>query len=70
MKIDGLEWIDWLHKVRHEAEAKRIRDGLSVEEWLRRAAARDDEVRAGLTAAREQPPVARDKPAGPKGRQL
>ena len=61
MKIDGLEWMDWLHKVRHEADAKRIRDGLSVEEWLRRAAARDDEVRAGLPG-REEPPVARDKP--------
>jgi hypothetical protein len=61
MKVDGLDWIEWLHKVRHEAEAKRIRDGLSVEEWLRRAAVRDDEVRAGLPT-REQPPVARDKP--------
>ncbi len=61
MKIDGLEWIDWLHKVRHEAEAKRIRDGLNVEEWLRRAAERDDEVRASLPV-REHPPVARDKP--------
>ncbi len=61
MKIDGLDWIDWLHKVRHEAEAKRIRDGLSVEEWLRLAAARDDEVRAGLPA-REEPHVARDTP--------
>ncbi|MBM3332244.1 hypothetical protein FJY68_10430 [candidate division WOR-3 bacterium] len=66
MKVDGLDWIDWLHKVRHEAEAKRIQDGLSVEEWLRRAAARDDAVRAGLPA-REQPSVARDKP-GTDGR--
>ena len=65
MKIDGQDWIDWLHKVRHEAEAKRIRDGLSVEEWLRLAAAHDDEVRAGLPA-REEPPVARDKPQSGK----
>ena len=34
MKIDGLDWMDWLHRVRHDAEAKRIRDGLSVEQWL------------------------------------
>lgn len=61
MKVDGLDWIDWLHKVRHEAEAKRIQDGLSVEEWLRRAAALDDQVRAGLPA-REQTSVVRDKP--------
>lgn len=65
MKTDGLDWIDWLHKVRHEVEAKRIRDGLSVEEWLRLAATRDDEVRAGLPA-REEPPSARDKPQSGK----
>ena len=59
MKIDGLEWIDWLHKVRRESEEKRIRDGLSVEEWLRRAAERDDEVRASLRAT-ESSPIARD----------
>ena len=61
MKIDGLDWMDWLHKVRREAEEKRIRDGLSVEEWLRRAAERDEKVRARLRD-REIPPVARDKP--------
>jgi hypothetical protein len=61
MKVDGLDWMDWLHKVRHEAEEKRVRDGLSVEGWLRHAAGLDDEVRAGLRE-REHPPVARDKP--------
>jgi len=61
MKIDGLDWIDWLHKVRREAEAKRIRDGLSVEEWLRREAKRDDEARASLLE--HECPSARDKPA-------
>ena len=34
MKIDGLDRMDWLHKARHEAEEKRVRDGLSIEEWL------------------------------------
>jgi len=60
MKIDCVDWMDWLHKVRHEAEAKRIQDGLSVDEWLRRVAARDDEVRASLPA-RAEPPVARGR---------
>ncbi len=60
MKIDGLDWMDWLHKVRREAEEKRIRDGLSVEEWLRRAAEQDDKVRAEL-AERESRPVVRDE---------
>ena len=65
MKIDELDWLDWLHQVRHEAEEQRVRDGLSIEEWLRRAALLDDRVRAGLRES-EVPPVARDKPAAGK----
>jgi hypothetical protein len=67
MKVDGLDWMDRLHKIRHEAEEKRVRDGLSIEEWLRHAAGLDDEVRAGLREY-EHPPVARDKPGTGKGR--
>jgi len=63
MKIDGLEWMDWLHKVRRESEEERKRLGLSGEEWLRRGAEEAKDIRreiAALTAA----PVARDrKPA-------
>ena len=61
MKIEGMDWMDWLHKVRREMEAKRIREGLSVEEWLRRAALRDKEVRAGLRSS-GRPSVAREGP--------
>ena len=61
MKIDGLDWMDWLHKVRHEAEAKRIRDGLSVEEWLHQVRARAAESRQ-RRHDHEYPAVARDKP--------
>jgi hypothetical protein len=68
MKIDGLDWIDWLHKVRHEAEAKRIRDGLTVEQWLQQVRARASEARQ-LRHGREYPAVARDKPADVKGGQ-
>jgi hypothetical protein len=61
MKIDGLDWMDWLHKVRREAEEKRIREGLSVEQWLH-------QVRVSAVESRERrrsheyPTVARDKP--------
>jgi hypothetical protein len=61
MKIDGLEWMDWLHKVRRESEEERKRLGLSGEEWLRRSAEKAKDIRkeiAGLTA-----PVARDQKA-------
>ena len=60
MKIDGLDWIDWLHKTRRESEQKRKRLGLSRVEWLKRMEQEADRIRAELNA----PPqlVARDKP--------
>ncbi len=61
MKIDGLDWMDWLHKVRHDAEAKRIRDGLSVEEWLHQVSARAAESRE-RRRSHECPAVVHDKP--------
>jgi hypothetical protein len=61
MKIDGLDWMDWLHKVRHEAEAKRIRDGLTVEQWLQQVRARASESRE-RRRSHERPAVVRDKP--------
>jgi hypothetical protein len=57
MKIDGLDWMDWLHKKRAEEEEKRIREGISGAEWLRRASAHAQEVRASLPE-HEQPAVA------------
>jgi len=61
MKIDGLDWMDWLHKTRRDAEEKRIRDGLSVEQWLQQVRARAAEAKT-QRRSRERPPVARDKP--------
>ncbi|MBM3331753.1 hypothetical protein FJY68_07885 [candidate division WOR-3 bacterium] len=61
MKIDGLDWMDWLHKVRHEAEAKRIRDGLTVEQWLQQVRVRAAESRE-RRRSHGYPSVARDKP--------
>lgn len=61
MKIDGMEWMDWLHKMRAEEEARRQREGLSLAEWLRRV---DAEADAAMASVREhdQPPVARERP--------
>ncbi len=70
MKIDGLDWMDWLHKVRHDAEEKRIRDGLTVEQWLQQVRARASQARQ-LRHDREYPAVARDKPkSAPPGGKL
>jgi hypothetical protein len=35
MKVDGLDWIDWLHKAREKSERERIRRGISGAEWLK-----------------------------------
>ena len=61
MKIEGMDWMDWLHKARRESEAERKRLGLSGEEWLRRIEERAKEIRKEITALNA--PVARDKPA-------
>ena len=61
MKIDGKEWMDWLHNMRAKEEEKRMREGISGAEWLRRASAHAQEVLAALPEC-EQTPVARDKP--------
>jgi hypothetical protein len=60
MKIDGLDWMDWLHRQRERSEAERKRRGISGAEWLREIRARAETYvreRAG-----HDTPVARDKP--------
>ena len=42
MKIDGLDWMDWLHKIRAESEEERKRLGISGVEWLERVEAEAD----------------------------
>ena len=61
MKIDGNEWMDWLHRKRAEDEAKRMRDGISGAEWLRQASAHAQEILAGLSE-HEPATVACDRP--------
>jgi len=61
MKIDGLDWMDWLHKVRHESEEERKRLGLSGEEWLKRGRVRAEAIMAEV--ASQHPPVAGDHKA-------
>ena len=61
MKIDGMDWMDWLHKIRHESEEERKRLGLSGEEWLRQGRVKAEAILAEF--ARSHPPVARDRDA-------
>jgi len=64
MKIDGLEWMDWLHKTRQEMEEERKKRGLSEAEWLK-------EIRLQAEAHRREhaahdSPVACDHKLGDK----
>ncbi|MBM3323715.1 hypothetical protein FJY69_09605 [candidate division WOR-3 bacterium] len=61
MKIDGLDWMDWLHKLRSERERVRQEKGISDEDELKQSFARGRRVMAEVRR-RETPPVARDKP--------
>jgi hypothetical protein len=53
MKIDGLDWMDWLHDQRRAAEADRKRRGLSGEDYLRECAREAARVRAELATRRQ-----------------
>ena len=62
MKVDGLDWLDWLHKTREESEKDRVRRGISGSDWLK-------EIRAQAEAfkrerAGREAPVAHDRKAG------
>jgi hypothetical protein len=58
MKIDGLEWMDWLHRIRRESQEERQRLGLSYAERLARAEQVADAVTEELAS---QSLIARDK---------
>jgi hypothetical protein len=65
MKLDGKDWMDWLHDMRAKEEEKRMREGISGAEWLLRASAHAQKVLAGLQE-RELTTSARDKPQSGK----
>ena len=44
MMIDGLEWMDWLHKIREDAHNEREREGISISEYLRRIKIENKEI--------------------------
>jgi len=68
MKAENQNWFDWLHNMRREEEERRVREGLSLSDWLRQVNAEADAIIAQLTD-QGQPATVRDKPADPKGRQ-
>ena len=61
MKIDGLDWMEWLHKKREESEIERKRRGISGAEWLKEIRARAEAYMK--ECASQDSAVARDRPA-------
>ena len=59
MNPEPLDFLDWLHEQRREAEADRKRRGLSGADYLRECAREAARVRKELAARRQF--VARDK---------
>jgi hypothetical protein len=59
MKIEGLDWMDWLHKTRQKMEDERKRRGQSEVEWLREAGARARAIKQELAGCETS--VARDR---------
>ncbi len=55
MKIKGLEFTDWLHKIRKESEAERKRRKLSGEDWLKETEKRSAEIIRHLNAKKKIP---------------
>jgi len=60
MKIDGLDWLEWLHKSRRESEDERKCLGLSRAEWLKKMEDEAERIQDDLRAGAH--PVTRDRP--------
>ena len=61
MKCESADWMERLHVMRRLDEEQRIRDGISLAEWLRRVGAEADAAIADV-AGHEEPLLARDRP--------
>ena len=60
MKIDGRDWMDWLHKYRAEREKLRREKGISDEDELKQSFAHGRRIMAEVHE-HERPAVARDR---------
>jgi len=69
MKTENQDWLDWLHNMRREEEERRVREGLSLSDWLCQVNAEADAIMTQLTD-QGQPTAVRDEPqASPHGHQ-
>jgi hypothetical protein len=65
MKNESQDWLEWLHDMRRDEEERRVREGTSLHEWLRKVNAEADAIIAEL-ANQSRRVVARDKPGSRK----
>ena len=60
MKIDGMDWMDWLHKLRADREKARREKGISDEDEMKQCFARGRRIMAEVRK-RGSPSVVRDR---------
>jgi hypothetical protein len=60
MKVDGREFLKWLHEIREASEQERKQKGVSGEEWLLRKTVRAHRVMSQFRRATHR------RPASPK----
>ena len=53
MKIDGLEFIDWLHKIRRESERARKKRNCPGSVWLKEVKEQADQIMKQLNLKQE-----------------
>jgi len=46
-KIEGMEFVDWLHKIRKESEEERKGRNIGGVEWLKEISKEAKEIKAG-----------------------
>ena len=53
MKIEEMEFLDWLQKIRKESENERIRRGLTGVEWLKEVKKEAKEIMRNFDASKQ-----------------
>ena len=54
MKIDGAEFMEWLHQIRKESEKERIKRGLTGAEWLKEVKKEAEEIMRKLDKSKQE----------------
>jgi hypothetical protein len=54
MKIEEMEFLDWLHKIRKESELERKRRGLTGSEWLKEVKKEAEKIMSNFDTSKKK----------------